>query len=680
MDHKEHVKNVCNAAHEFVDNGWNIFPISYNTRLPLAEWKIYQTEHTTHDDIDSWEDKGAPYQNRNETGFTAPFNIALATGKVSGLLVVDCDSPEAVAYATANGLASPISVKTSRGQHFYFRHPGTGEFRNKVGSNPGANWPAVPGLDFRGDGGYVVAPSSVKEFPDGTTHTYKLIIPPGCSLDDMPLWSAPPETMAPDDMTLLSLDLSTINIKEHISLDVEEQVKMRTAHLGRKLRGPDCGDGTDTWMIKFCGQKVRQGVTGDDLKKEVVRFLDEHFEWVGNERDLKQWLITKMRSALDMDRRNHPTDYNTDGTRKGSEEKTPPTEPKSLKPIYVSDIDRILAELGDVEYWADPLFPAQSIIQVIGYNGHGKSYFLSSILMSMCAGQRRFGPYDFNKSPPKVLYMDFDNPGRTVLSRMKKFSKQFGDPADKFALWSAAAIHPDDGGSINLNSPEGTAMFERWVDYVKPDIIVIDTIRNAFGGFDENSAQEWHRVNSIAKYLRDTKKATVILVHHRNKPGESGLGREAGSTAQLTNIDTQIIVTQVYTDKDVAKKKAGTWAGDCDILAPDVLGGASHKVDVLLSELARKAHPSHRFKMISEISFGKVRQMTELHETHYIGYGENLADSSTFIESTRSLKQIARFLSTAGAKLPGGATTGMNASTISQKLMVPKMEIERWIK
>ena len=49
--------------------------------------------------------------------------MAVITARVSGLVVVDFDSKEAVNYAKENGLLNPPLVRTGRGLHTYFRYP-----------------------------------------------------------------------------------------------------------------------------------------------------------------------------------------------------------------------------------------------------------------------------------------------------------------------------------------------------------------------------------------------------------------------------------------------------------------------------------------------------------------------------------------------------------------------------
>lgn len=86
-------------------------------------------------------------------------NIAIATGVVSGLVVIDIDprngAMDTLARLADNGhtFGKTGQVLThSGGWHLYYRHPG-----GKVTSRSNA---LGTGIDIKGDGGYVVAPPS----------------------------------------------------------------------------------------------------------------------------------------------------------------------------------------------------------------------------------------------------------------------------------------------------------------------------------------------------------------------------------------------------------------------------------------------------------------------------------------------------------------------------------------
>jgi hypothetical protein len=82
-------------------------------------------------------------------------NIAIVTGAASGIVVLDIDAQEGWDYLEQNEIYLPRTRQTitSPGKaHIYFAHPGF-EVRNFAKK--------IPGMDFRGDGGYVVAPPSL---------------------------------------------------------------------------------------------------------------------------------------------------------------------------------------------------------------------------------------------------------------------------------------------------------------------------------------------------------------------------------------------------------------------------------------------------------------------------------------------------------------------------------------
>ena len=112
-------------------------------KTPIIPWKPYQDRRPTEDEIRTW--------------FQHEQNIAIVTGRVSGVVVVDADSPEARRWITRHLHYTPWQTKTARGFHLFYRHPG-GHVSNRAHVETSKGRLA---LDARGDGGYVVAPGSV---------------------------------------------------------------------------------------------------------------------------------------------------------------------------------------------------------------------------------------------------------------------------------------------------------------------------------------------------------------------------------------------------------------------------------------------------------------------------------------------------------------------------------------
>ena len=92
-------------------------------------------------------------------------NVGVPTGKSSGLLVLDVDQrdggPQTLAALERENGSLPRTARSRTGRggvHVFFRYPPEKEVRNSAG------W-LGPGLDVRGEGGYVVVPPSRTQGP-----------------------------------------------------------------------------------------------------------------------------------------------------------------------------------------------------------------------------------------------------------------------------------------------------------------------------------------------------------------------------------------------------------------------------------------------------------------------------------------------------------------------------------
>lgn len=148
------------------DMGFSLIPLKPRDKTPLTDWRAYQKLRAAHSDVEAWF-KATPNA-----------NIGIVTGAISGLVILDLDSADAIAEAERRGLPDTIMVRTGKGRHVYFRHPGY-KITNRAGF--------LPGMDIRGDGGYIVGPGSIH--PSGAQYTWDN--PPGqITLAEMPEWLA----------------------------------------------------------------------------------------------------------------------------------------------------------------------------------------------------------------------------------------------------------------------------------------------------------------------------------------------------------------------------------------------------------------------------------------------------------------------------------------------------------
>ena len=157
----------------YVQHGWHVFPLKPPSKEPATEHGFKNA--TT--DIGRIKRCWA----RNPD-----LNVGIATGAKSGIFVVDIDPRHGgdetwVALVSEHGkVPGTIEALTGGGgRHIYFCHPGgrvaSGE--DKLG----------PGVDVKGDGGYVVAPPSVH--PNGTKYEWAPSSVPGeVEVAEAPQW------------------------------------------------------------------------------------------------------------------------------------------------------------------------------------------------------------------------------------------------------------------------------------------------------------------------------------------------------------------------------------------------------------------------------------------------------------------------------------------------------------
>jgi hypothetical protein len=144
---------MLRTAQQFAAYGLHVFPCAVRGKAPAT---LHGCLDATTDaiQIHTWWQENAGY------------NLAIATGSISKIFVVDTDSVDAEAALTALGeLPKTVTVLTAKGRHRYFRlPPGL-----KMSCSVRKLVPGV-GIDIRADGGYVLSPPSVH--PSGLTYKW----------------------------------------------------------------------------------------------------------------------------------------------------------------------------------------------------------------------------------------------------------------------------------------------------------------------------------------------------------------------------------------------------------------------------------------------------------------------------------------------------------------------------
>ena len=135
---------LLNAALKYESMGLSIIPIKAKDKRPLVKWEPYQQKRAEAGQIKQWWQKWP----------TA--NIGIVTGKLSEIDVIDIDSGKGFSEITKllpQGFSTVEATTPRGGRHLYVKH--------KEGQGNATGF--IKDVDYRGQGGYIVAPPSIGE-------------------------------------------------------------------------------------------------------------------------------------------------------------------------------------------------------------------------------------------------------------------------------------------------------------------------------------------------------------------------------------------------------------------------------------------------------------------------------------------------------------------------------------
>jgi len=177
------------------------------------------------------------------------YNIGMATGKQSGIVVVDVDGQDgldSLETLKSQGISFETAyVTTGRGRHYYFRYP-MGDIHI-----PSSSGQLAPGIDIRAEGGMVVAPPSLHasgihyHWGSGAT-------PTKTSIGPLPfdLFLLIPNAKSNTEPQALGLSGSRFNLPERVN----------------------DGEGRESTILRYAGYLRSQGISQAEIDRELLSY------------------------------------------------------------------------------------------------------------------------------------------------------------------------------------------------------------------------------------------------------------------------------------------------------------------------------------------------------------------------------------------------------------------------
>jgi len=489
-------------------------------------------------------------------------NIGIATGAISGLVVIDIDGPEGLAMLQGlvvqhGPLPRAPTVKTARGWHHYFK--------------PLASGIAIPcraggGLDVRGDGGYVVAPPSVH----ATGHVYRWCDDAaGLQLAEVPDWlceeprQRTPAKWASDALELalgprpawlppLAADASTrprvralAGLGETTDWSPADETRLRSAlsaipsinrddwlHVGMALHEGGWPNAFELWTAwsRTCPEKYDEA--------------DQQRTWESFRGQRSGARITVATIFHLANVRGWTDDYVPDAHRNEPEKPEFKDAPNGGNGIATANWRNSIISAADLRTmrfapirYVLPQFIPEGMTLLVGRPKVGKSWWVLDLCLACVEDRPIFGT--LKPVQGDVLYLALEDGKRRLQRRLDKLlgtlNSEWPEPLKLVPMgqWRRA----DQGGLDDIAA---------WCKSVpKPVLVVVDTlerIRKPTTGKTSLYSADYEAITGLQKIATDHSLAIIVLHHDRKSEADDAFDTVSGTLGLTGAADTILIM------------------------------------------------------------------------------------------------------------------------------------------
>lgn len=443
---------------DYLNKGWKVIPLHYPLpsgkcscgnencpsigKHPTITWKGIGDQPQDIEEVIKWWKDDPEY------------NIGILTGKQSGIVVIDVDGPEGIESLGKFDCPETPTVLTGKGKHLYYAYPGL-PIKNAVR--------LLPGIDIRGDAGYVVAPPSghmngrqYKWY--GNTQNIPLAPLPSWVNQLLNRESSKTEANRPDHPT----------VREG----------------GRNNR-----------LTSIAGTLRQKGAEFDEIRENLLqtneKICDPPLPYCEIENIVKS--ICKYPSGrLGQDQKNRSITSLV----------------KGFTPSKDSRLESICG-----------LFLKGGVSLIAGYPGAGKTIFLLDLASRLSLGQETLDILDEPKKQ-SVLFVEGDIIREIMYDRARLLDLSANNSRLKLL-----ALHDviTAGLELDLSSRHSSVQIMELVQHINPDLIILDSLASLHSG-DENDNKAMRKVMMSLLDLANNTGAAIVAVHHLRKVKRSERG------------------------------------------------------------------------------------------------------------------------------------------------------------
>lgn len=375
-------------------------------------------------------------------------NIGIATGSKNGLAVVDLDGPDGALSGRKLSLYSSVTSLTGNGSQLFYADP-TGKMANSVKK-------FAPGIDTRGEGGYVVVAPSLH--PNGKRYAWRSIPLSRAALPPLP------------------------QVFQASIVGTRTVVSKPEGWIAEALGGMKIGN-IDNTLVSVLGRLRRDGYSEADA--EIL--IRPHAERAGA---TSGHLEEKIRHIW----RTYQAATQVSSVSTKSEA-----------------IDAFLEDQAEVEWICKPIIAKKSIGFVAGLPETCKTWLMVDLAVESA---RVSGSWLglFGLQQQKVLFIDQE---RFRGETQRRFNAVIaGKGITRSALKDTLFLKC--GTTIKLDLEASYQAFRSELTELRPDLVIVDSFAT-FHGSPENDRMAIQNVLNRIKQLRDEVGCTFIFINHESK-------------------------------------------------------------------------------------------------------------------------------------------------------------------
>lgn len=472
---QERYRITTEEAFKYISLGYSAIPLGLITKNSLGKklieypkdgWKKYQSTIAVPEEVESWR----------------CLNLGIATGQISGLLVLDTDSYKEGynkdLVKSLNLPVTPVQETASGGRQYFFKLP-----KGLIIKNDVCIGKKDSGIDIRCEGGMVIVPPSTTPYGE-----YTWLVDPF----DTPLANIPPKLLE----LLVGASLSDIKPRKTLS----------------ELVGLKEGEGRNNAMASFVG-KLLITVPKDKWDAEVwpmAQEVNRTYTPPLQDRELRGVYesITKIES----------------GKRPGLSSKS--SEAVAVQYIPAMTHAELLAkDFPPARYTVEPFFEQGTMNMVSAPPNTWKSWVLFLFARHIADGSSVFGKFQTEKA--NVMIVNEEDSSRLIKDRLGLLGITDTSLPIYYRVAQGAKLKNDFVDSLIAEAKEKGV-----------GVIMFDSLRSIHEA-DENDSTGMQGVMDLLKKIA-REEITVVFTHHNRKKAMFGKSDDAESTRGSSAINAAV--------------------------------------------------------------------------------------------------------------------------------------------